>query len=781
MAASSKEDCLHRARSLLVNINGRKLKGNTLQGSEQAAETLGCTIDLLQNLQSLLVTETIPLDPASSDWKVLKALLELLVRLGISPHLNPGVGILRDKLQDDCSNISIQLSGLSVSNSLSQSTALARLAGMPLLFLCAEALNSFIWTRSSPHVTPSPSIATSQSEKTGEADTKTRDTTRLKLEDTFLGDFGTYGSPIGNNPVVQMTASSPVRATWSLIGTNLHDGTQLLPIPSTSHLVMKCFLWDLMAAYLQLGFGPCETNEDTRHQARARLKLMVEQFPAEQMVVASFVLLNLGSPTPPPWIKAELGKQLSKLVMRGEGLVTVLKELVGQVTKGNVESYEKVAGHLAKVPKSVATADEYLKALCPQLLPLLLLKHKPKDSVVGEISLAASNNVFHTSVSLACKIFSMEPTLASNHMVRPIMRPLLALKSMQKSMDMVGSVSSKVAKGDQHKQVTVMENEVVDSLVQISVLLTAGSSAARELILLEARVVVPLLLRLHCNLAAINHPNPTINTKKFASPDQRSRAFEGRGGVVKAFLPKGLSLSASSEQAYEEDSNLSKLKSSLADVVMAGIDQPVEHALHCIWLFMLEQTMNVLRWPQEEGEVWEALQSEGSQSRSKTTYLSQLLLMVENWPLVLALMEKLLHKILNLRRSLLKGEGGFGAVELLGYMQDFEELNNDTGAKALEYDTCGAASLVKALLEDELVVHDEDILELVLHMVFSVMKGIKAAAAADGSQKSHVHGLVLNDLLLALQRIYANSSVGNKLRQMAFTLAEEVSPFRKTG
>ncbi|MCO5581221.1 hypothetical protein L7F22_035099 [Adiantum nelumboides] len=448
--------------------------------------------------------------------------------------------------------------------------------------------------------------------------------------------------------------------------------------------------------------------------------------------------------------------------------------------QGSIESYNKVAGHLAKVPKSVASTDEYLKAISPQVLPLLGLKHKPKDLMLEKISFAALNNVFHTSLSLTCKLFVIEPKLATKYLVQPMMKPLLALSLIQKSTDTVENLSPRPAGADHSEWLT--EDEVVDSSVQLGVLLTAGcqgSLEAREAILCEARGVAPLFLKLHFQLASREYSSPIGNTKN-ASSVQKNWALEGKD-VRKGFLNKGLGSNGPDEQAYEDESNLSKLKSSLADVVMAVVNQPVESALPCVLPFLLERTMDMVRWPQEEGEIWDTLQSKGFQSKSKVMYLSRLLLMVENWPLVVALLGKLLHKILSVPWSWLKGGGTEfpEAAELLRHMQDFEELNTEVGMKALEHDTCGAASLVKTVLEDELVLHDEDILELVLHMVYSVLKGIRTTGG-DDSQTSSAHGTILNDLQSSLRKVYGNAHVGEKLRQMSFTLAKEVSALCNT-
>ena len=73
--------------------------------------------------------------------------------------------------------------------------------------------------------------------------------------------------------------------------------------------------------------------------------------------------------------------------------------------------------------------------------------------------------------------------------------------------------------------------------------------------------------------------------------------------------------------------------------------------------------------------------------------MSRLLCAVENWPLLIAVMRKLLHKILDLRRLLV--DDLHAGEEMLRYMQDFEVLSSEGGSEALEHDFCGAASLVK--------------------------------------------------------------------------------------
>ncbi|KAH7443666.1 hypothetical protein KP509_02G045000 [Ceratopteris richardii] len=614
MEASSRGEIFSKGKLLLASFGGSKEKGNVFKESSRAAETLCSLINLLQTLQNSLSSETVPLEPSSPDWKILKALLELLVRIGISPHLSPGVGIRRGEQEKSFQSISVQLSGLFISNPLLQSYRAASVTDTTLLFICAETLSSFLWKASGHFPIPSSLPTAPASFHVEESSRTDTDVGNERMNDIGSPASSRGHSPDEKTPVIAMSRSI-------VMDKYIPDIKEFQLLQSTALIVLNYFLWDLIAAYSELSFGPRKTDEEIRQHGKLRIMHMIDYLPVDQVIEASFVLLNRHEPNPPPWMKAELGKQLSMLVTRSDGLVSILKELIGRVVKGNVESYEKVAAHLAKVPKSIATPEEYLKALCPQVLPLLL-KHKPRELVMGEISSAASNNVFHTAVSLACRLLLAEPRLGINYLVQPIMRPLLVLNSVQANLHLHQTPTKRVE--SEHVLGPVTENEVVDSLVQLGVLLTAGcqgSSTVRELILHEARIITSLLLELHFQLVSSN------SFSRKGSPDnvniqvcnEKVYGFKGKG-IKKGFLHKGLSSSSSEDEIYKDESNLSKLQSSLADIVMAIVSQSIESALPCIVPFMLDHKVDVVRWPQDEGEVWEALQLKGFQTRSRVMY-----------------------------------------------------------------------------------------------------------------------------------------------------------------
>ena len=263
--------------------------------------------------------------------------------------------------------------------------------------------------------------------------------------------------------------------------------------------------------------------------------------------------------------------------------------------QGNVELYDKVSTHLAKVPKSVAMADEYFKAISIQLPPLLLCKST--NLGIGETSVTVLTNIYHTAVSLACKLFTTDTVLAKQYILHPIMEPLITWCSSQNMPEM--------------EMMKVMENELVNSLVQLQVLLTAGcrgSLLMRKTILIETKTIAPLLLKLHFQLED-NDSNSIL-----ASPNRKSNTISAknakkstRQGIAKGFLEKGLDNCGVIDESFKDQSAFSKLKFSLADVVMAQVNQDVDMALPYISSLLSEASSLIVKWPNKDGEIWAAL------------------------------------------------------------------------------------------------------------------------------------------------------------------------------
>lgn len=735
--ANGRNETLKEACSLLSTIQ-KQGQDAILQDSRQVAEALSCCISLMQSFHRSIQAGEGP-DPASPDWKVVKGILELLVRLGICPYLSPGVGITRGKQSRN-------------SGVLSAASAIL------------QHLSSFAASNSLPPL---------QEDK----------------------DFA------AENGILLMSVEILASLLWdrpaNIIGSNETEETSM---SSLGQLVVNFFLWDMMAAYLQLAFSPLpadlEGDAHSKQVASQRLKEIVERFPVGQMVEASFVMLHQSSPAPPEWLKTELGKQLSKLIMRRGGVAAVLEALVGRATKGNVEAYDKVAAHLAKIPKSITTANEYFNAICPQLLPLLLYSQY-KDPEESEISHTALCNMHFTAVSLACKLFSVEPRLAEHYLLEPLLGPLLTWSSCERAAKVTDQKLPAVV-GEQEvdsiqfegEVLKVSESHLVDSLVQLSVLLTAShkdSTLVRQAIIWKTKGIVPTLFKLHAQLRAADTTSSSLAAESCQLKGEKTsqqfkeaiRKDEGKlvpgqniggNGIVKgSFEKEGVG------KTSEHQSALSRLRNALADIVMSHLNQPVQLALPSALSLLLQHDLSIIRWPQQPGEIWDSLSSNTARSCSSSMYLSRLLLTTENWSLAVALMGELLQRVLDLRQCIIKSISLQipSAAEFSKYMEDFEILNNEVGLKALEQDAWGAASLVKDLLGNNNVVNDEDILELVLHMVNSVVKGLHASKEADGCNQKDESALP--DIAASLNRIYHDTCLCERLRNMAFTLAEESS------
>jgi hypothetical protein len=157
----------------------------------------------------------------------------------------------------------------------------------------------------------------------------------------------------------------------------------------------------------------------------------------------------------------------------------------------------------------------------------------------------------------------------------------------------------------------VTEIELVNSIVHLQVLLTTGcrgSSLVRKTILIATTCITPLLLKLHFQLEASD-----LNSSLASSSKKRSKEFGKnpknimRSGLAKGFLENGLDSSDVIDESLKHQSTLSRLKLSLADVVMAAINQDVKMAL--ISSLLLESSPSVVKWPNKQGEVSAALHS----------------------------------------------------------------------------------------------------------------------------------------------------------------------------
>jgi hypothetical protein len=206
-----------------------------------------------------------------------------------------------------------------------------------------------------------------------------------------------------------------------------------------------------------------------------------------------------------------------------EGLASSYNKNFG--LQGNVRVYDRIASHLAKPPKYVTTIPQYYKAVCPQLLPLLLLPFSQQENS-KQVGSAAQMcvNMHHTAVIMACKLTAREHALSKECLLRPLLQPLLSwggaicaqakLEQFRKVVDLQEtnmqeeihvSIGTDLPCGQTLlEEIPVdiseqRETSILNSLFGIQVLLTAGHEGAaflQQLLLQLIKPISPCILML---------------------------------------------------------------------------------------------------------------------------------------------------------------------------------------------------------------------------------------------------------------------------------------------
>lgn len=724
------KDALKQARSLLSRLSS--------SGQTDVARDLG----LSYTLASAFHANSSAMEALNlRDWAVVRAIVELIVRWGISPYLSPGVGLPRQKKEEEEAGIISH--GLSVSNLIPPPQS----SSEGILLTSCNLLFSFAMDMD------------------------------MEKEKGFCVGL----------------------------------------------VVRNYYLVDIIAGLLQVAYGPslevgavCEAEavaleKRRRNIAAGKLEQAMGIFVVGDMVEALLTLLGqkeCPSPfSPPPWLNLEAGKLLSRLVMTDGGVPAVIQRLVGGGVKGDVQVYDNVAAHLAKVPKYVATAEEYYRAVCPQLLSFLPYqnfgKGQPGD---GETAQQILRNIHHTSLLLAGTMIVREPELSETYLLKPILVPLIRWsKSQSQSLG-----SENLGSEGEGKELT--ENLIVGNLMQVHALLTAGhrgTNKVRNLVLEKTRPVVPVLMMLHYLLETSPMSKPfwakAMPAKIGLDPDKVKQAekkgydkneemikgkaepknanekSDKRTGLRKGFLHQYVS---EKTDENEDLSALGRLKAAVTDLMIAHISELPED-LSCLMLsFLSDLETRKFMWPSTEGEFWNALKPSSPRLHTPAEYLSRLLLTCESWSLVVRLMGDILRKLFNLHQSLNINrmhplyEEKLGEISSLDnalqFMQSFEILNEVVGSKALEHDLSAASTLIQDLLNEPTLLNDEDMVELMLHMVHNVLNGFSAKFSEEGPDEQGRE--VLISISASLERICSSKSLPEKVKRMSSTLNTRIIP-----
>jgi len=724
------KDALEQARSLLSKLSS--------SGQTDVARDLG----LSYTLASVFHANSSAMEALNlRDCAVVRAIVELIVRWGISPYLSPGVGIPRQKKKEEEEEAEAGAisQGLSVPNPMLPPQS----SSEGILLTSCSLLSSFAMDMD------------------------------MEKEKGFC----------------------------------------------VASVVRNYYLVDIIAGFLQVAYGPsleagaeCEAEAVVLEKRRRKIAVgKLEQamgiFVVGDMVEALLTLLGqkkeegpFSSP-PPPWLNLEAGKLLSRLVMTDGGVPAVMQRLLGGGVKGDVQVYDNVAAHLAKVPKYVATAEEYYQAVCPQLLPFLPYqnfgKAQPGD---GETAQQIFRNIHHTSLLLAGTMIVREPELSETYLLKPILVPLIRWSKSQSQSS--GSENL----GNKGKGQELTENLIVGNLMRVHALLTAGhrgTNKVRNLVLEKTRPVIPILMMLHYLLETSPMSKPfwaKVMPAKIGLGPDKVKQSEKKGynkneemakgkveqknaneksdkstGLTKGFLQQSVS------EKTDEDEDLSalgRLKAAVTDLMIAHISELPED-LSCLMLgFLSDLDTRKFMWPSTQGEIWNTLKPSSPRSHTPAEYLSRLLLTCGSWSLVVRLMGDILRNLFNLHQSLNinampplyeEKRGEISSLDnVLQAVQSFEILNEVVGSKALEHDLSAASTLIQDLLNEPSLLNDEDMVELVLHMVHNVLNGFSAKFSEEGSDKQGKE--VLISISASLERICSSNSLPEKVKRMSSTL-----------
>lgn len=581
-------DALRQARELLSSVKSP----DASQGSGAAERVLECAFRLLESVYATIDRgESMTL--SSSDSTVVKAILELVVRWGIYPHLSPGVGIplekrfgeksaasaaaaLQEHVSGGGSGSSVDLQKTSAKSSDSAPTSLLQSAEL-LAGLILDSPQKQSLEPSDVDLQPSVSQSYNPVEKGGEA---------VKEETIF-------------------PAAAPAA---------LHQ------------LVLFHHLPDLCAAFLQLAVSG---KEEWKLLATGRMNEMVRALPVAHMVEALLTLLGQRKPDPPTWLKERAGRMLSKLLLREGGVAASMERLVGGIQEGNVKAYEHIASHLAKVPKYITTTQAYYEVICPQLPPLFLAPLPGQEGGLKEGTSAARLvvNMHHTAIIMACKLASRDIRLCGEYLFTPLLRPLVRWGMQTQAERKCELTKSDVPEDSSSEGTSVneghseseeeMESALVNALIATHIFLTAGHDGAdsvREVLvrhmepITEALVALKILLE-HKPKQVKQVPSHSTAQVQGSAGRASSSERETTSKTTKPAFGKGFleNLSLGYATAEGPSSIIDRVRAALSDIVdVLHEEQPVPKSVPT------SSVINAVRleWPRNDGEIWTALNSD---------------------------------------------------------------------------------------------------------------------------------------------------------------------------
>ncbi|XP_041794990.1 transport and Golgi organization protein 6 homolog [Chelmon rostratus] len=278
---------------------------------------------------------------------------------------------------------------------------------------------------------------------------------------------------------------------------------QLAELSSLATLVFTRHLGDVMAALCQLGYQPHRAGrsgteeektwqlsaEECRTCKEALRSLLGKVY---QPIVIKELLILQGGPkqsgavgrsggtgcraalgSAPAWLRRLCGQLLSERLMQPNGVQAVVRAILGGGTgdESDWRKCEGVARILVTCPQQSASADNYYREVCPQILDLLHFNDKLTAQQFQRVATRA-----------ALSMVQEKPTFAQQYLLTPLLAPLLRCTTDSN-------------KG--HSQAAVEEWELTRCVEDVYKVWVVGNSPSAPL--LEAlEQVLPVVFTLFC-------------------------------------------------------------------------------------------------------------------------------------------------------------------------------------------------------------------------------------------------------------------------------------------
>nr|XP_046250664.1 transport and Golgi organization protein 6 homolog [Scatophagus argus] len=327
---------------------------------------------------------------------------------------------------------------------------------------------------------------------------------------------------------------------------------QLAELSSLATLVFTRHLGDVMAALCQLGYQPQrperrgteekvqELSAEECRTCREALKSLLGK--VYQPIVIKELLILQGGPkqsgavgrssgsssraalgSAPAWLRRLCGQLLSERLMQPNGVQAVVRAILGGGT-GDESDWRKcdgVARILVTCPQQSASADNYYREVCPQMLDLLHFKDKLTAQQFQRVATRA-----------VLSMVQEKPGFAQQYLLTPVLAPLHRCTAVP---------------NEGHSQTVMEEWELTCCIEDVYKIWVVGNSPSASL-LKALEQVLPVIFILFCftkqNVSHLRTPCQEIllwylshtETSEALSALRRLSGLQGQKNILAADL-----------------------------------------------------------------------------------------------------------------------------------------------------------------------------------------------------------------------------------------------------